>query len=118
MRGVMENIFQLVDPFFLLAVGLFVLRLEINVIETDQEKFSSCPDGDLVHVLRGEQKQMTVTILEFVFIDAVGARTVDDINQFKEVVLMGWFKNFIGFFIYNLEGVVEVLRVHTCKSTE
>ncbi len=44
MGGVMENVFQLFYPLTLLAVGLVVLRFEINIIEADQEKFGSCPD--------------------------------------------------------------------------
>jgi hypothetical protein len=118
MGGIMENVFQLVDPFFLQAVGLFVLRLEIDVIKTDQEKFGSCADGYLVQVLRCKQEQMTVAVFEFVFIDAVGTGAIYNIYQFKEVVFVGWFKYFIRFFIHNLEGVMEVLGVHTCKSTE
>jgi len=91
MRGFMENVFEFIDPFFLLTVGLFVLRFEINVIETDQEKFSGRFNSYFMHVLRGKQEQMAIAILEFIFINAVSASAVDDINQFKEVVLVGWF---------------------------
>jgi hypothetical protein len=118
MSGIVEYVFQLVDPFFLQAVGLFVLRFEINVIETDQEKFSCCPDSYFMQVLWCKQEQMAVAVLEFVFIDAVSAGSIYNIYQFKEVVFVGWFKNFIGLFIYDLEGMMEVLGVHTCKSTE
>ena len=89
MCGVMENVFEFIDPLFLQTVGLFVLRFEINVIETDQEELCSCFNGYLMHVLRCKQEKMTVAILELVFINTVSACTVYDVNQFKEVVPVG-----------------------------
>ena len=118
MSGVMENVFEFIDPFFLLTAGLFVLRFEINVIKTDQEELCSCFNSYLMHVLRRKQEKMTVAIFKLVFINAVGASTVYDVNQFKEVVPVGWFQYFVGFFINDLKGVMKVISAHTCKSTE
>lgn len=118
MGGVMKNVFQFVDPFFLQTVGMRVLRFKIDVIETDQEELGSCFNSYLMHVLRGKQEKMAIGIFELIFINAVSARTVNNINQFKEVVLVGWFQHLVGFFINYLKGVMKVISGHTCKSTE
>jgi hypothetical protein len=118
MRGVMKNELQFFYPFILLTVRLFILRFEINIIEADQEKFGSCPDRQLMRVLGCEQEKMTVAVFESVLIDAMGAIAINDIYQFEEVVFVGWFETLVCFFIKYFKRLMEVLRVHACKSTE
>ena len=69
-----------------------------------------------MRVLGCKQKQMTVPVFEFVFVDAMHAGAFNYINKFKEVVLVGWFQTLVCFFIYYFKRLVKVLRVHTCTT--
>ena len=69
-------------------------------------------------VLWCQQEKIAIAIFEFVLVDAMSTAAIDDIHQFKEVVLMGWFKTLVCFFINDLKRLVKVLGIHTRKSTE
>jgi hypothetical protein len=71
-----------------------------------------------MRVLRRKQEEIAGFVFEYVFIDAMRAIAIDDINQLKKIMLVGGFWTLIGFLVYDLEGLIKILRIHACKSTE
>ena len=114
----MKNKFKPRYPFGHAAARVHtLLRLEICIIKPDKEKLGGGLYIQPVTVLRGEQKQVTLTVIKFITVDAVPARTVDNIHQLKKIMPVRRFKTFVGFFINNFERLVQVLG-HTRKGTE
>ena len=90
-----------------------LLRPEIRFIEAHQEKPGSGGHVQPVAVLWRQQEQVSCVVIELIAVDAMLARTVDNIYQLEEIVPVRRFETFVRFFVDDFKWLVKVFRGHT-----
>ena len=105
MRIVLKNEFQFLNP-------LLALRLQVNIIEPDEEKLGNGFNFKCVAVLWHKQEQLFSCIRQFILVDALHARAVYNIHEFEEVMLVRVDGTFLHFQEFDLERLVQILDFH------
>jgi hypothetical protein len=115
---VLENEFQFLNPVVqacVLAVQL--LRLDVDIAETDKEKLGGAADLERVAILRHEQEHVSIVITEIILVDALRACAIEHIHQLKEIVLMRRDRAFVHFLVFDIKRLVKIFGDHTRKGT-
>ncbi len=70
-------------------------------------------DVERVGILGCQQKHMAGIVPESMLVDLLNAGAIQNVDQFKKVVLMRWFGTFIQLFVDYFKGLVQVF-FHGC----
>ena len=89
MAGILQDIFHALNKRF---VPRRVVLHKI-FIEAQEEKSGDRAYLERMHILWCEQEQIALTIIEPVLVNVLYARTINDIDQFKEVLVRDVFGN-------------------------